>query len=170
VLRGAEPGAGIRAPSPEGPAISLYGVRKIRLDDLLIDGSSGTAGITTGAGSSFVAFGATVRGGSIWGIWIGHGSNGYLHGCTIVGGPLFGISVSGAAELHNCEIRRNRTGVYAGNGGNITVSSSIVSKNDLGISAFAHGSVRVADSVIESNRNGVDALQNSTVHVRDNSR
>ena len=170
-LMGAAPGAGIHAPSPSDNALSLDGVRRIGLHQLEIDAGNGRAGISAGHGSSFTAIGTTVRGGSIWGVKIDHGSSGYFHGCTIADGPSFGIAVSGAAELHNCEVRRHSLGVYAENGGNILVYQSTVRENGTGVFAFVHGTVKLAGSVIEANRQaGVSAILNSTIEIRDKSR
>ena len=155
-LRGASPGDGLQAPSPDSLVLTLARVRRIYLEQLTING--GSTGLYATRGGDFWAENLNILGATQQCVVITNNATGTLVISTMENCPT-GLLVTsgGSARMMGGLINNSEWfGVSAGLGGNVSIQSGAVIQNSRqGVNVEPGGTIGISDSTIENNEDGI---------------
>ena len=155
-LRGASPGDGLQAPSPDSVVLVLARARRIYLEQLAITG--GSVGLIATRGGDFVAENIHISGATDWCVAIYYNAFGALESSTMENCPT-GLLVTsgGSARMMGGLINNSENeGLRADMGGNVSIQSgAVIQNNRQGVNVDPGGTVGISDATIENNEDGV---------------
>lgn len=150
-LRGGEPGAGLRASSPEQTLLQVWGARAVDLSNLTLQG--GRVGLSVSAGA-FVFVASLDISGADFGVQMSN-ARGSFHECKIHDNVNDGFNqhLGASAYLQNSEVYNNGTGVSMSGGEFSTYGATIRDNSWVGVWAFGGSNIRVEQSTVTRNAN-----------------